>query len=91
MYTNVLEDFKAYQPMITCYHEGPRTRKLYIGDNTGSIRQYNMKNFEFIKNVNDIDQEKQEIHSYKQMLLNGKFDTGNRITNKSQNITINNQ
>jgi hypothetical protein len=59
--TKVLEDFKAFQPMVTCYHEGPRTRKLYIGDNTGRIRQYNMKGAEFIRNVNDPESERQAI------------------------------
>lgn len=88
VFTNVLEDFKAYTPIITCYHEGPRTRKLYIGDNTGNVRQYNMKNFEFIKNVNNLEEERHKISSYKEMLSQGKFVTNSKKLKKKSGKSL---
>jgi hypothetical protein len=36
---------------------GARQRKFYVGDSAGLVRLYNQKNAEFLKEVNDIQEE----------------------------------
>ena len=42
-----------YSVELSGFCLGAKQRKFFIADNGGNIRQYNMKNGQFLKNVND--------------------------------------
>ncbi|KRW99211.1 WD40-repeat-containing domain [Pseudocohnilembus persalinus] len=51
---------------LCCFCFGGGDRKFYLSDNAGLIRQYNMKNGEFLKNVNSQDEIENSEFSKKQ-------------------------
>lgn len=50
---NEIHDDK-YSVELSMFCFGARQRKFFLADNGGMIRQYNMKNSEFLKKVNDV-------------------------------------
>ena len=61
----------------TAFCQGARDRKFYIGDSQGSIKMFNTKNGQFMKQVNDIETDYQRIEKIAQITsqkMNEKFD-----------------
>jgi len=61
----------------TAFCQGARDRKFYIGDSQGSVKMFNTKNGQFMKQVNDIEADYQRIEKIAQITsqkMNEKFD-----------------
>lgn len=57
------------KPAITAFTHGALQRKVYIGFQDGQVLQYNSKNIEFLKKVNDIELDSQIISKQEQLAL----------------------
>lgn len=64
VFTDLLPSNKRYNPEINRVAMGGRARKIYVGDNAGNTGLYNMKNCEFLKHVNKLEQETKEIKKF---------------------------
>jgi WD40 repeat protein len=51
VFNEIHDDKQSVELSMFCF--GARQRKFFLSDNGGLIRQYNMKNGEFLKKVND--------------------------------------
>lgn len=61
VFTDLLPNNKKYNPEITKTYMGGRDRKIYVGDNAGHLRLYNVKNCEFLKHVNILEEETKTV------------------------------
>lgn len=64
IFTKLLPSAKNSINYLTAYIEGARARKFYLGDNAGSLRNFNMNNAELLKQVNNIELEKTRIDHF---------------------------
>ncbi|EGR34916.1 hypothetical protein IMG5_000130 [Ichthyophthirius multifiliis] len=69
---NEFNDQNSIELSVFCF--GARQRKFYLSDNSGNVRQYNMKNGEFLKNVNDEKEIEDSEFSKKQIQVSNKKD-----------------
>ena len=69
IYLNHAKTQKGYKPTITEFEIGAGQRKVYLSYSSGDIFLYNSKNMEFIKNVNNLDEDYQSILKQEQLAL----------------------
>jgi len=67
VFTDLLPSNKQYNPEITKTFMGGRDRKIYVGDNAGNLRLYNVKNCEFLKHVNILETETNTVVKLSQL------------------------
>jgi len=56
-FADLIKPQKGFTPRATIFAIGSKNRKFYLGDNMGNVVMFNTKNGEFLKKVNNIDQD----------------------------------
>ncbi|EAR91938.2 WD domain, G-beta repeat protein (macronuclear) [Tetrahymena thermophila SB210] len=70
VFNEIHDDKYSVEMALFCF--GARQRKFFLADNAGMIRQYNMKNGEFLKKVNDVKEIEDSEFSKKQSHIKKK-------------------
>ncbi|EGR30073.1 hypothetical protein IMG5_143010 [Ichthyophthirius multifiliis] len=69
-----------FQVDLSMFVSGARQRKFFVADNLGLIRQYNMKNGSFLKNVNKKDETESQEFTKKKTSEIPKKEENNQIS-----------